>query len=279
MDLRQWSRILLLAILILSYGCNKNPAEDVFQKGMEAWGKGYYREASKEFERVYILYPSSPRAAQALYYSANICLYNLNDIDKAVELLLEIVDKYPGNRISTEAGLLAGEIIMEKIGDYERALLFYDRFLKKNALLSSADRQRVMHRVSKCLIELRRFNAAMDELEKLYKNGEDRSIKESALFDIAWINFLLGRNREAIKRFEEFLSKFPDSPRIMDAKLWMAYCLEEEGDYQGTRLILEEIRNIYPYRSVIEQKLALLDSKEGKRASPATKKEMVKRKR
>jgi soluble lytic murein transglycosylase len=87
---------------------------------------GRYEEASETYYQIYLFYPQSPLAPEAIYNAARLYQINLN-FDKAVELYDVLLRKYPQSEFAEDAAWNLGWIHYRR-GNYREALATFSSF-------------------------------------------------------------------------------------------------------------------------------------------------------
>jgi tol-pal system protein YbgF len=69
---------------------------------------------------------------------------------------------------------------------------------------------------------------------------------ENRAIEAAYANVTAGNNANAVKAFQDFLKKYPDSVHVPNALFWLAGAQAGTKDHKGALVTLERLLNDYP---------------------------------
>ncbi len=173
---------------------------------------------------IYGYFTYTNRKAESIYNSA-IKLFSenlkkgLNDkkLDESLKMFKSIVKKYPLSRYSRLSMPFIGYLSFMK-GNYEEAILYYDKFKKKIA--DSAKEYTCLSDISlaSCYEGKKEYKKATRLLEDILKKDPDTPFKELILLSLERLYRLQNRKELAKKTIEEFIKEYPNSPFLYMAK-------------------------------------------------------------
>lgn len=115
-------------------------------------------------------------------------------------------------------------VSLEALGEYEQAITGY-----KEAIEDSENRGPLINHLIQLLIQQRRYEEALTYLNRLSEMGlGSNDVKRKT----GLILLELGRNDDAIKLFQEMLTRDPDAHLI---RFYLASAYEEKGDFERAR--------------------------------------------
>jgi len=82
------------------------------------------------------------------------------------------------------------------------------------------------------------------------KTPRTQSITED-LYKLAYENFKQRNYTQAIKEFQAFIEKFPESKLIDFAQFWLAECYYAQGDWFKAILVYKKLIRLYPFGSKV----------------------------
>jgi TolA-binding protein len=108
--------------------------------------------------------------------------------------------------------------------------------------------QQVLYLLAECYLYDGLKNNARMALQKAAQLPYDTAIQEEALFNYAKLSFELSYTpfNEAVKSFQEFINKYPNSPRIDDAYKYLSQAFFFSKNYKDAIEALENIKQITP---------------------------------
>ncbi len=153
-----------------------------------------------------------------------------------------------------------------RIGLVQRA----SKTLEKIPLLEDTLSQQVLYLLAECYLYDGLKNNARMALEKASKMSFDKDIEEEALFHFAKLSFELSYSpfNEAVKSFQQYLEKYPNSPRKDEAYKYLGQAFMFSKNYKDAIEALENIEHITPeieeayQRACLYRGLELFNNKE-----------------
>ncbi len=134
------------------------------------------------------------------------------DEKKLQELLVEfdrIVEDY-GSLVAGEMALLYSGHVLYKMKDYKRALERYQR-MKSTQLVENGLASLVMYHMAMTHLALRDYEAAKTLFEKLAEIT-DSPYRREAYSSVAAIYEAMGKQKEAVQAYRQYLKMFPRAP-------------------------------------------------------------------
>ena len=252
-----------------------------YYHGFILFEKGKYNEALSDFKKV----QEDPYFGRVVpYYIASIYYQqgNYDELLKYIPPLLE--DKklkyYP------EINQLLGKTWFQK-GDYEKALPYLAYYSESSKRMSKEDIYQLayaQYKLGECEDAIRNFSELAREKDALGQNalylmgncylkmGDKRKarnafeeaaglhadpfITENALFNFAKVSFELGIHGTAITSLKEFISKYPDSDKINDARELLTEMFLSTRNYQEAIESIESMGELTPKLKEAYQKVS-----------------------
>lgn len=129
---------------------------------------------------------------------------------KSILAEFEKVYENYGSRPAGEKALLYSGHILYKMGDYEAALDKYDG-MKTTGLVEKGLGELAMYHKAMTLIAMKRYEPAVLILDEFSKNN-DSPYRREAYASIAQIYEAMGKNKEAVQTYKQYLKMFPTAP-------------------------------------------------------------------
>lgn len=208
-----WKRIFsCIACLIFSLflGCatvknsqNRNSASSVLLQSQKLISGGNFDRALKENERVMSLYIKEPPGDQAIYNLGLIYAHYMNpgkDLNKSLMYFEKLIEEHPQSPLAEQAKIWVG--LLKKIPMEE------EYFLRSTKMLARGD-----------------YEGSLKENRKVLSLNNTAPPADQALFNIALIYAHFGNPDkdylESIQYLEKLIQKYPESPLVEQARIWV----------------------------------------------------------
>lgn len=240
--------------LILLPSCKSTPAR-YFEKAKEFDENGDFSRAVFYYERISDLYPDSKLAPESLMRAAKISRIYLGKIKSALRFLNGIVLNYPDSEYYLPAQKEIADIFMDDLKNYNRAISEYSKLIQMNPPKDMLIDSRL--RIARCFEYSGNYEQALIELRGLLDAGTDLNseIKEKVEYKINVLLYIKKDLNATIKRFEEFIKKYPDSELLPDAKFYLASAYADTGDFSRAIDLLNGIENTYRNPEAVRTKI------------------------
>lgn len=251
---------------------------------MNAYKAGDYEKASREFKKLLEYFPTSIEASEAQFMVGD-CYEKLGLPYEACQSYQEVIDKYPSTGKLKEIVERQKNIadyfytyrstdmsIKEKakgifaISNWEKAANIYQMAIKNYPYYEKADE--VQYRIADCYMKMGKYDIARTEFEKLSSQYFNSPWLDDAEYQkgICWLNESIKfPNSEqifekAIKSFEEFIERYPNSEFVDKAKeelkklnerkseriYEIAKFYEKSGDLNAAKIYYKQVIEQFP---------------------------------
>ena len=230
------------------------------------WHEGSYAAAVAEYERVIQKDEMSELGTMATYRSAITQTLFLNEHAAAIKKFSRIIDLHRESPLAYESYKQIGDILFQKLEQYEQAYSHYQRMLQ--VYPSEPHRAEIRFRMAKCLFHLVRLPEAKLAFEAIVKEFPDSEWAEKADFEVGIILVADGNRtqsqdtkaanlkfKDAMQKFSDFQKKFPNSALKTQAQFEIGGIYEELEQLDAAQKAYEELKSTYPQPNLVELKL------------------------
>ncbi len=252
---RRGRRALTGTVLVLALisGCQKNQAQEHYNRAEEALIHMDLAGARKEFHAAIDGSPSSPLAGQAFYELGRMDDLYGNDPQRAsghyMKSLENLKDGSFRQRVSID---LASDL--EHLGKPDEALAIL-RGLDSSNLMSSF-KPRVWDLSARILEHEGHYSEALGYYKKVSDLDGDSFQGQKAQFKIGLLENLASDPHSAQRDLERFVDRYPNSPFAPVARFNLALTWNRLGDHQKALSILESIKGSYPNQGVVLERMS-----------------------
>jgi tetratricopeptide (TPR) repeat protein len=285
------SKFLLLNIFAFSIfisACVGRPENKFFDEAVHYRNEGEFDKSIESLKKVIAAAPKSEKGREALYMLGDV-YYQTGDFKRALKVFNKYLDIIDVN--DKKKFLLLNKIAFinySKLNEYKEALLYYFKAL--NYASSRVDKFDVYSNMGNCYFKLYKFDKAVDFFNKAVTEIGTRVDSDleprvqEALYYMAFSYTVLTQDfeehyqqkgvapsekldaNEPLKKILEILDKCISysgkSKYGVLCRYQKAETFEEMGDKQKALAILNELRDVYPNKGVIESKINKLLGKE-----------------
>jgi len=180
-------------------------------------------------------------APEALYNLA-VSLRRLDQPQKAIECLSDLVKRFPKHALVDDALLKIGQVYEDDLREYEKALAAYQRVLRlRTGNFGANVEQEVFRRGGRVRMQQRQFK----EANTFYNQAVDNA-RRLQVDDANYITNDANIRAEFITRNNDF--EFKPLALYFDARDRFRL-----GDYEGCRKKLEELKGQYPAARIADE--------------------------
>lgn len=235
--------------------------ENRFQKGLALRDAGDSAGAVEQLRELQAKHPESARAPEALLQAAKLLNFSLNRFSDALLVYLSLERDYAATPQAAEARRQIADLYKFRLNDQARAITAYQRLIDDEA--DGADQ--LQYEVADCYFRLNNFEQARIEFEQQLRNYPASTLAPEVQFRLAVTHALEGNVDRAMAAYREVPERWPQSPYAIEARFGLATVLEERDRLQEALSLLEALRGSYPNQEALEQRIANLQGRIGKR--------------
>ncbi|MES2962742.1 MAG: tetratricopeptide repeat protein [Bdellovibrionota bacterium] len=241
-------------------GCTFSTENLEFERAEKAELAGKHDEAVKHYRAVIDRSMQSPLALKAAQEAARISNYDLKRYKEAILLYKHVVLYSPTERERIDAQKHIAEINFSQILDYTSAIVEYSRLLE----LPHGDAEEAQYRmaIARSYFYQNNFFQSQAEIDRILKGKFDKN----TLFDarVLKANIFLTTKEldDAIKTLNELIRQDPERAKEEKVGLLLAICYEEQKNFSKAVETLVSIRDFYPRRDFIDNKIRALKERE-----------------
>ncbi|MCX8014582.1 MAG: tetratricopeptide repeat protein, partial [candidate division WOR-3 bacterium] len=206
--------------------------------------KGETSKAFKEFET--ILQDKTGIHFDYAYLYAGICALKNNRIQKALNHLDSLINKYPNSQL-VELAYFYKAWSYQQSKKWRQAIQEYKRFL---ALFpNSVLKENVSYNWAKSLMMVENYREASLVLEEFFREFPNSQYRHDVIYNLVQCYYKLNQNDKVQVYGEKFISNFPSSELINDIHYKLAEIGIRKGDYQYAERHLTAITAgpLFPY--------------------------------
>ncbi len=258
--------LFLFSLAAGATGCTSQNPRDRFLLAERLWQEKNYSAAVAEYEKVTQKDPSSELGIKAALRAAMTQTLFLNENLGALRKLNRIIELNRESPLAHEAYKQIGEILFLRLEQYEQAIQHYERMIELYPEDPSKDEY--TYRIGKAQFHLLHFEDSIRTFRIVVDKYHGSEWAKRARFEIGVSEQTKGHQlqqkearlandsfREAVKEFTAFSQTYPTDPLTLEAKFEIGNCYEEMDQVDAAYKAFEEIRALYPNRTVVEMKL------------------------
>jgi TolA-binding protein len=191
---------------------------------------------------------------------------------KNLKKYLEVATANPAGAQPFQAKLLLGEIMFSKLGQYEQVIAHYQSLLSEKP--DAPEAPELLFRIGKSHLLLWQFEKAVDIFQEVQKRFPKSPQAEQAAYETGVSYFTGGEQKftaegeagidafqSAIRSFQQFLQKYPNSNNRDDAKLMIANCYEELDQLHDAYALLKEIEPVHSAKNLIRLRMRRIEQR------------------
>ncbi len=207
--------------------------------------KGQFLETEAAYYKVGYLYPESPvRAYSEL--QRGLITSELDKQQKAIDILRDVVKKYPDTDHAVKALFAIADIQENKIKNPQQAI--YDYLQVVTSYPASIEAVRALEAIAEIKRKLKDYTGAIAVYEELIQKYPENTATRKALAQIAEIyQKNLKDNEKAVETFTRFYKLYPQDPQTPERLLEAAtLCEKKLKDTPKAQLFYTIINRNYP---------------------------------
>jgi TolA-binding protein len=182
--------------------------------------------------------PSRALRTRALANLADLCYLDLGDLKCAADAYRHLIEDYPEAPETFEARTHLAEMLRDRLNDVTGAIAQYKALATAYPGRPGSDDYQ--YQVADGYFLLRDYIQARSEARALIDRFQGSTRASQARFLIASCYELEGQRPEAIKAFEDLLSRDPHGELDPKARLALAKLLEQQGDGARALQLLQQ---------------------------------------
>ncbi|WP_264981183.1 tetratricopeptide repeat protein [Pseudodesulfovibrio portus] len=250
--------ILFCSCLLASCSSDKSPGMEDIERARDAYSKGFYLEAEKDYERYLQIEPQGADRKEAWDRLSEIAVTIKGDYDRAVVLLEAMYLELGGN--ANEAWKIMfqlGEVYAE-LGNRPKAIESFEKCLM-HAEGNPEHMYRTQLRMARLYRDMGSYDLVASTLENCADSASESESKARCLYELAQSYSFIsgwGQARKALEQLLELRGLSEETHAL--AVFLLADIYEHERDYRRTRELLESILTTYPNPKVVESRLGNL---------------------
>ncbi len=193
-----------------------------------------FTNAVQNFSRLVSDYSGSAAVKARLFEQA---LYKvlragieMGDLGVATDALGKMLTWYPESGFADRSMLLVGQALNRQ-GKPTNARAVFLEFLKQ--FPNSSLVGEVHLAIARTYVEEKDWSAAVGKYDDWFAKFPTNQSRPQAEFDRAWVNFLAGRETNAMTLFTNVVARYPGHPNAPQAQLWVADYYFNQGDFVG----------------------------------------------
>ncbi len=244
------------AALIIQSGCKVSAEKIEFKRAEEASQRNQHEAALKHYQAVVAQSVKTPLAIQSAKEAARILHYQLKRPKEAVEYYKHVIlySQEASDRIEAQKRL--ANLHFTETLDYTQAIAEFSRLLE----LPHSQKEDLEYRLSiaRSYFYLNNFFQSQVEIDTILTRSSDRDTLFDTLLLKANIFLTTKKLDEAIDALKKLMADYPERSRIEAIGLILAVCYEEQKNYAMAIETLQLIRDTYPRRAFVDQKIKTL---------------------
>lgn len=239
---------------------NRDEAYAIFQKGL-AWR--YMDESQKAieaFRQLVASHRASDKADDAMFQLAQI-KFEDGDFEDAIASFKELIDGYPDSRYVPFSTVNLA-VSYYSLGQYDQAVARYRLILDRYPRHSTANSALLGLQE---LAGIGEFDGFEEYLTKFKNANPESDALESVEFETAQGLFYNQKYEESIEHFQRFMSNYPQSELLIDARYFVADSWFRLGNMNESLKAFYEISDEHNYQrySRIQYRIATLETRLG----------------
>jgi len=228
--------------------------EKDFHRAEELVAQGSYDQAVAVLNELHQEYTHHTLGRKALYQVGGVRSLYQQQYAEAILTFLAVEESYPNSDMGLQAQRQVADIYKNKLRDYPRALVVYQRLLERGL----ADSDRIQHEIADAYFRMNDFKQALLEYEALRSSYPDSPLQAEVRYRMGITLSLEGKGKEAEVVFREVISLWPQSPFALESKFSLATVLEERDELAAAMKVLEELKGSYPNTELLNRRLTQL---------------------
>ncbi len=246
-------------ILILA-SCTFSTENLEYERAEKAEQAGKHEEAVKHYRALIERASQTPLALKAAQEAARISNYDLKRFKDAIDLYKHVVLYSPAERERIDAQKHIAEIYFTQTLDYRNAIIEYSRLLE----LPHGDAEEAQYRmaIARSYFYQNNFFQSQMEIDRILKGKFDKLTQFDARVLKSNIYLTTKELDEAIKVLNELIQQDPERAKEEKVGLLLAICYEEKKNFSKAVETLISIRDFYPRRDFIDNKIRALKERE-----------------
>jgi tetratricopeptide (TPR) repeat protein len=239
-----WGVFFLAGSLVVGFTACKSSAERQLEAGIQAMGRGQYREALDIFTEVVLLTPGSPEAARAIYDMGVIHYLKQRDLDAARSSFRKVLDEYPASDVAPEARRMLARVYEKEEGELHKAVQEYYRLLEHTD--DQTKEKDILLDVANCYYRLDELEYASRLYRRIIEDYSYDEVSDHAYLRLAHIETLAGRGEEARSIIETLLERTDQPGSRRRAFLLAAEVVLQSSEYGRGRILLARADREFP---------------------------------
>jgi TolA-binding protein len=268
----------LLLVLFFTGSCSVDSVKNRYLLAEKLWNEGSYAAAVVEFDRVSRRDPDGELGRRALLRSAMTQTLFLKEHAEAIRKLKRIAEREGDSELGWEAQKQIGEILFTRMDRSSEAIAHYQLLLKRRPTATEAPE--FLFKLGRAYFNGWSFDSALEAFGRVIAEWPTSPWAEKAAMEIAQVWLTRGEQRpgprfstqgkevyrEAIRQFEAFISKYPNSKRIAEARFGIASALEELDQLAQALEVFQGIESVYPVPQTVKIKIYRLKERISRRS-------------
>jgi len=249
----------LVAVFIVS-GCTFSAEDLEYERAEKAEQAGKHEEAVKHYRALIERSGQTPLALKSAAEAARISNYDLKRYKDAVELYKHVVLYSPSERERIDAQKHIAEIYFTQTLDYTNSIIEYSRLLD----LPHGEQEEAQYRmaIARSYFYQNNFFQSQAEIDRILKGKFDKTTQFDARVLKANIYLTTKELDDGIKMLNELIQQDPERARDEKVGLLLAITYEEQKNFGKAIETLISIRDTYPGKDFIDNKIRALKERE-----------------
>jgi tetratricopeptide (TPR) repeat protein len=246
----------LSLVAFLTGACTVSSDKIEYSRGEEAAAKSDYEGALKHYKTIVDHSVKTPLAIQAAKEAARLTHYQLKRYKEAAELYKYVILYSPIESDRIEAQRKLADLLFNETLDYSQAITEYNRLIE----LPHTTAEDLAYRlaIAKSYFYLSNFFQSQVEIDTILKRGTDKALLFEALQLKASIFLTTKKLDDAITTLKEIMDKYPERAKNETIGLTLAVTYEEQKNFAKAIETLESIKDSYPRKDFINQRIKIL---------------------
>jgi outer membrane protein assembly factor BamD (BamD/ComL family) len=252
--------VLGLSLSCLLPGCSISSEKLEFEHAQQDVQKKNFKSAFTHFKAVMDHDPRSELALKSAKEAARISHYELKDYKEAVRDYKNLVLYSTIERDRIEAQKKIADLQFGQILDYDQAITEYNRLLELPH--STAEDLEYRTAIAKSYFYKNSFFQALAEIDTIIKHNYKKDLLFDPLLLKANIYLTTKQLDDAVTVLKRLMSDYPERAKTETIGLVLGICYEEQKNYAKAIETLESIKNTYPRKTFIENRIKLLKERQ-----------------